>query len=131
MKVRGANRSRMARKALFDAMPNSHDRECSVGGLNTIQRSDNAEPYFLPVDPQAPDYGAHVAEVCHNLEESQQRIFLLAIRDRLSVNEIASIERTTLTAIRNRFQRMARKNPYVRIWKQYEHDLYRKSRSSR
>jgi DNA-directed RNA polymerase specialized sigma24 family protein len=84
-----------------------------------------ATPYFLPEDVNAPDYSEHIAEVCHDLRESQERIFLLAVHDHLSIDEIAAAERVSSSAIKNRFRRMGRKNPYVQMWRKHQSDTRR------
>jgi hypothetical protein len=74
------------------------------------------EPYLLPEDEETPDYVELVEEVCQNLTGKERRRWLLAIRDKQSITDIAATDCVTRQAIIDSFRRMARRNPYVRIW---------------
>ena len=74
------------------------------------------EIYLLPEDSESPDYAELLEEVCQSLNELEKHRWLLAIRDQRSISEIASTGGVSRQAIIDGFHRMARKNPYVRIW---------------
>jgi len=76
------------------------------------------DPYYLPGDAESPDYRELVEEVCQRLNQLERRRWLLAIRDWRSITQIAEIEGRSRQAIIDCFRRMARKNPYVGIWRQ-------------
>lgn len=74
-----------------------------------------SDPYFLP-DDSTPDYAEHVAELCQGLCASRCHRWLLAIRDRKSLSEIAKVQHVPESAIITCFRSMARINPYVQIY---------------
>ena len=83
---------------------------------------DMAEMYFVPEDPDSPDYAELVEEVCQGLNDLERRRWLLAIRDDRLISEIAVMEAVSRQAIIDCFHRMARKNPYVRIYLKNKHN---------
>jgi predicted DNA-binding protein YlxM (UPF0122 family) len=78
------------------------------------------EPYLLADDEETPDYIELLEEVCQCLNEKERRRWLLAIRDARNITEIAQAEAVSRPAIIDCFHRMAKKNPYVRIWLDYK-----------
>jgi len=77
---------------------------------------DTAEPYYLPGDPETPDYLELVEEVCQNLTGTERRRFLLAIRDNQSISNIAATDGVSRQAVIDCFRRAAKRCPYVEIW---------------
>jgi hypothetical protein len=74
------------------------------------------EPYLLPDDPETPDYEELVEEICQGLNQKGRQRWLLAIRDKRTITEIAGMEQVSRQAIIDCFRRMAGKNAYVAIW---------------
>ena len=81
------------------------------------------EPYLLPEDEETPDYLELVEEVCQSLNDKERRRWLLAIREALSISEIAQMEAVSRQAIIDGFHRMGRRNPYVRIWLDHKNKI--------
>jgi len=85
---------------------------------------------LLPTDDTSPDYPELVEEVCQNLNRTERRRWLLAIRGKRTVPEIAELEGITHHGIMASFNRIARKNPYAHIWLRDTKSI-RKSRHDR